>query len=132
MIRDITERKRAEEERERLLASEQAALDELRATQQQVIQQERLRALGQMASGIAHDFNNALAPIVGFSELLLTQPELLADEPEATTLPGVIHTGADDAAGVVRRLREFYRQRDSERGRRAGRPRRPSSSRSSR
>jgi DNA-binding NtrC family response regulator len=55
------------------------ALTELRESQQQVIQQERLSALGQMASGVAHDFNNALAKILGFSELLLTSPEKLND-----------------------------------------------------
>ena len=39
------------------------AYDDLRQTQQTVMQQERLRALGQMASGIAHDINNAISPI---------------------------------------------------------------------
>ncbi len=38
------------------------AYDDLRQTQQTVMQQERLRALGQMASGIAHDINNAISP----------------------------------------------------------------------
>src|SRR6185295_11905500 len=38
----------------------QGAYDELRQTQQAVMQQERLRALGQMASGIAHDINDAI------------------------------------------------------------------------
>ena len=42
----------------------QQAYEELRRTQQVVVQQERLRALGQMASGVAHDVNNALSPIV--------------------------------------------------------------------
>ena len=49
----------------------QHAYDELRQTQHSVVQQERLRALGQMASGIAHDINNALSPVLAFSELLL-------------------------------------------------------------
>jgi hypothetical protein len=39
----------------------QKAYDDLRQSQQSVIQQERLRVLGQMASGIAHDINNALS-----------------------------------------------------------------------
>ena len=42
------------------------AYNELRRTQATVLQQERLKALGQMASGIAHDVNNALSPVVGF------------------------------------------------------------------
>lgn len=41
----------------------QRAYDDLRASQQQVMQQERLRALGQMASGVAHDINNAISPV---------------------------------------------------------------------
>ncbi len=49
----------------------QTAYNELHKTQQAVMQQERLKALGLMASGIAHDVNNALSPIVGFAELLL-------------------------------------------------------------
>ena len=56
----------------RLTEGVQKAYDELRRTQQVVVQQERLRALGQMASGVAHDVNNALSPIVAYSELLLS------------------------------------------------------------
>jgi CheY-like chemotaxis protein len=74
-----------------------------------VIQQERLRALGQMASGIAHDFNNALVPILGFCELLQIRPDILADRPKALGYLETIQTAAKDAASVVSRLREFYR-----------------------
>ena len=55
----------------RLTEGLQKAYEELRRTQHVVVQQERLRALGQMASGVAHDVNNALSPIVAYSELLL-------------------------------------------------------------
>ena len=61
----------------RLTEGLQRAYDELRRTQQAVVQQERLRALGQMSSGIAHDINNALSPVVAYSELLInTLPDL--------------------------------------------------------
>ncbi len=90
----------------------QQALADLKATQQHVIQQERLSALGQMASGIAHDFNNALVPILGFSQLLQLDPELLADTERTTRYLGVIQTAAQDAANVVGRLHQFYRVRD--------------------
>src|ERR1700761_7783048 len=46
-------------------------LDELRSTQERVVQKERLSALGMMAGGIAHDFNNALTMVLGYTELLL-------------------------------------------------------------
>ena len=88
----------------------EAALAELKATQRQMLQQERLRAVGQMASGIAHDFNNTLSPIVGFSELLLRQSD--GPKPQADTYVRLINTAAKDAAAVVRRLRDLYRDRD--------------------
>jgi signal transduction histidine kinase/ActR/RegA family two-component response regulator len=96
----------------RLFTSLREANEQLQATQAQVIQQERLRALGQMASGIAHDFNNALAPIAGFSELLLTLPDGLVDQERLRHYLELMHTSAQDAANVVSRLREFYRSRD--------------------
>jgi signal transduction histidine kinase/ActR/RegA family two-component response regulator len=89
------------------------AHQQLKETQEQVIQQERLRALGEMASGIAHDFNNALAPMVGFSELLLLQPEQWQNQQFLRRYLQLIHTAANDAAGVVRQLREFYRKREA-------------------
>jgi len=90
----------------------QKALTELRNTQEQVIQQERLRALGQMASGIAHDFNNALAPVLGFTDLLLMRPETLDNRENVIRYLQMIRTSAEDASNVVRRLREFYRKRE--------------------
>ena len=109
---EIAERKRAEAallESNRQLAE---ALEKLRETQDNVIQRERLHALGRMASGIAHDFNNALAPILGFSELLLRRPECLADTGRARGYVEMIHTAAEDSAKIVARLREFYRYRE--------------------
>ena len=93
----------------------QKALTELTAAQEHIIQQERLRALGQMASGIAHDFNNTLVPILGFCELLLLSPAILSDRAKATRYLETIQTAAKDAASVVSRLREFYRPNKGER-----------------
>lgn len=87
------------------------ALGELRETQQQVVQQERLRALGQMASGVAHDFNNGLTKILGFSDLLLTSPEKINNPVKVREHVQMISAAAQDAVGVVNRLREFYRPR---------------------
>ncbi len=110
--KEIAERRRAEEETldsNRQLA---AALGQLRATQHQVIQRERMHALGRMANGIAHDFNNALAPILGFSELLLMKPESMADPEKVKSYVEMINMAARDSAKVVSQLREFYRHRD--------------------
>lgn len=89
------------------------ALKTLATTQERVVQQERLRALGEMASGIAHDFNNALAPVVGFSELLLRDRATREDPERLLGYLNLISAGANGAAAVVGRLREFYRAREA-------------------
>jgi len=87
----------------------QQAYDDLRATQEAVMQQERLRALGQMASGIAHDINNALSPVALYTESLLeTEPSL---SPRGRDQLTTIQRAVDDVAQTVARMREFYRQR---------------------
>ena len=85
------------------------ALAELQKAQNQILQQERLKALGQMASGIAHDFNNVLMPIIGLPTLLLSNPALLDNKEEVTRTLKEIQSAAQDAREIVRRLREFYR-----------------------
>ena len=109
---EVAERRKAEEaviESNNQLA---AALARLKTTQEEIIQRERMHALGRMANGIAHDFNNALAPILGFSELLLMKPETLNDEMRTRGYLEMIHNAAKDSAAIVARLREFYRYRD--------------------
>ncbi|MCS6858876.1 MAG: response regulator, partial [Abditibacteriales bacterium] len=87
----------------------QRAYDDLRQTQQAIMQQERLRAVGEMASGIAHDINNALSPIIGYTELLLMENRGLSGD--ARRYLETIRVAAMDIANTVARLREFYRQR---------------------
>jgi signal transduction histidine kinase len=108
-VENLTRRQQAETDLLETNRELEKALKELRATQQQVIQQERLSAIGQMASGIAHDFNNTLTPILGFTELLLENDRLLSNKAEARRCLEMLRTSAKDAASVVSRLREFYR-----------------------
>lgn len=89
IMRDISERKKIEE---------------------QLIQSEKLRAIGQMASGVAHDFNNALAIILGNTELLVRQVATLNPEQIKKQLK-IIEIAALDAAETVRRIQEFTRIR---------------------
>ena len=88
----------------------QTAYEELRSTQQAVIQQERLRVLGQMASGIAHDINNSISPIMLYTESLLEKDSSLSERARASLL--TIQQAVSDVAETVARMREFYRQRD--------------------
>jgi signal transduction histidine kinase len=113
-VENLSRRKQAEEDLVATNRELEKALNELKATQQQVIQQERLSAIGQMASGIAHDFNNNLTPILGFSELLLENDKLLDNKAETRRCLEMLRTSAKDAASVVSRLREFYRPAETD------------------
>ena len=74
----------------------QHAYQDLRQTQQTVMQQERLRALGQIASGIAHDINNALSPAALYTQSMLEHETNLSDR--AREQLGVIQRAIDDVA----------------------------------
>jgi signal transduction histidine kinase len=86
------------------------AYEDLRQSQLTIMQQERLRALGQMASGIAHDINNAISPASLYAESLLEREPNLSDR--TRTYLTTIQRALDDVAQTVRRLREFYRKRE--------------------
>ncbi|MBO9574871.1 MAG: PAS domain S-box protein [Sphingobium sp.] len=88
----------------------QHAYDDLRQSQQTVLQQERLGALGQMASGIAHDINNALSPVSVYTELILEEETGLSEQ--ARNDLEVIHRAVEDVAHTIARMREFYREQE--------------------
>ena len=97
-----------EAERDRIRDALQKAYDQLRHTQDTVVRQERLGALGKMASGIAHDINNAISPVSLYTEALLASEPHLSDR--ARTYLGTIQVAIDNVAQTVARMREFCRQ----------------------
>jgi len=109
-LRQLSEHVALAAHQAQLHASLQQAYDDLRLTQQAVMQQERLRALGQMASGIAHDINNAISPMALYTDLLLEQDSTLT--PKARKHLEMIQRAADDVTKTVGRMREFSRQRE--------------------
>jgi C4-dicarboxylate-specific signal transduction histidine kinase len=88
------------------------AYDDLRQTQQTVMQHERLRALGQMASGIAHDINNAISPVMLYTEILLETESTLS--PRSREYLVTTQRAIEDVAHTVSRMREFYRQQETQ------------------
>jgi signal transduction histidine kinase/ActR/RegA family two-component response regulator/HAMP domain-containing protein len=111
-LRQLSEHVALAANQARLYADLQRAYNELHETQQSVTKQERLRALGQMASGIAHDINNAISPVALYTESLLeTEPGLSV---EGRNCLRVIARAIDDVAATVARMRELYRQREPE------------------
>jgi signal transduction histidine kinase/ActR/RegA family two-component response regulator len=88
----------------------QQAYEDLRESQDTILQQERLRALGQMASGIAHDINNAISPVTLYTDALLEQEAQMSAQ--GRDYLHVIRRAIDDVGQTVARMREFYRQRE--------------------
>jgi signal transduction histidine kinase/ActR/RegA family two-component response regulator len=109
-LRQLTEHVALASHQTQLHNALQRAYDDLRLSQQTVLQQERLTALGQMASGIAHDINNALSPVSLYTESLLEREPNLSER--ARDQLRTIQRGIDDVVQTVARMREFYRPRE--------------------
>ena len=90
---DITARKRAEEEREKLQA--------------QLLQSQKMEAIGRLAGGVAHDFNNLLGVIIGQTDLLLAQAR--GSEPLRAGLK-MVQQAAQRSADLTRQLLAFARK----------------------
>ncbi len=96
VTRDITERRRAEEERKKLEA--------------QLIQSNKMESIGTLAGGIAHDFNNILSAIIGFAELARHD----AGDPERVKrdLDEVLKA-SERAKGLVSQILAFSRKSEA-------------------
>jgi two-component system NtrC family sensor kinase len=85
---------------------------EKRRLQEQLLQSEKMSAIGQLIAGVAHDLNNPLASVVGFSDLLAEA----ADVPPRLAEPlAVIRQEAERASAIVRNLLSFARRQEGER-----------------
>jgi PAS domain S-box-containing protein len=111
-LRQVSEHVALASHQAQLYGALRQAYDDLRQTQQVMMQEERLRALGQMASGIAHDINNALSPVSLYVESMLETESSLSDR--ARGYLEAISRAVADVAQTVARMREFYRPREIE------------------
>ncbi len=97
IMRDITARKRSEEEKEKLQA--------------QLLQVQKLEALGTLAGGIAHDFNNILTAILGYAGMV--KDGMTDDDRARADIDQVIKAG-ERAKNLVRQILTFSRQTEQE------------------
>lgn len=100
------------QERERDLTE---ALADVHATQAELVQSEKLGAIGRMSAGFAHELNNPLTSVLGYAELLderLSDSERL-DAPEARELVDPILREASRARALVRSFLQVARRPES-------------------
>ena len=86
--------------------------NQLKDTQKALMEQERLNAMGQMASGIAHDINNTLVPITLYTDVLLESEVDVSDW--AKQCLQTVKEAAKDIENTTMRLRKFYRRQEEE------------------
>jgi signal transduction histidine kinase/ActR/RegA family two-component response regulator len=111
-LRQLSEHVALASHQAQLYGALQQAYNDLRQSQHATMQQERLRALGQMASGIAHDINNAMSPVSLYTESLLEREPHLSERGRSYLL--TIQRAIEDVARTVSRMREFYREREAQ------------------
>jgi two-component system, NtrC family, sensor kinase len=92
---------------------------ERRRLQDQLIQSEKMSAIGQLIAGIAHDLNNPLASVVGFADFLGEVPNVPPSLREPLT---VIREEAERASNIVKNLLSFARKQEHQRRPTALRP----------
>jgi two-component system, cell cycle sensor histidine kinase and response regulator CckA len=80
---------------------------ESRRQEAELLQAQKMEAIGRLAGGVAHDFNNVLAAIFGYSDLLLEQ--FTVDDPRRADVQE-IRRSAERAAGLTRQLLAFSRK----------------------
>ena len=85
---------------------------DLAATRQQLVQREKLAAVGQLVSGVAHELNNPLQGVLGYAELMLASKPAALETEELRA----IRDNANRAAGIVRNLLTFAGRTTSARG----------------
>jgi two-component system NtrC family sensor kinase len=90
-----------------LTSSFNSMLDNLQATQDQLIQSEKLASLGQLAAGVAHELNNPLGTILLYSDILLK--DMGPDSPYRADLEVIVNE-TKRCKGIVAALLEFARQ----------------------
>jgi PAS domain S-box-containing protein len=95
-----------------LLEETRRAYENLRRTQEQLLQSEKMAAVGQLISGVTHELNNPLTAILGYSQLLDSQEHV---SPRGSEYVAKLYKQAQRTHRIVQNLLSFARQKKPER-----------------
>jgi len=104
---DIDDQKRAAETLGNALADLRWEMKRRRDAEDQLLQAQKMEAIGRLAGGVAHDFNNLLTVILGYNEML---PELLREHPEGLEFAREVRRAAQRASDLTNQLLAFSRR----------------------
>lgn len=91
----------------RLLEMARQEVEENKRLQEQLVQSQKMEAIGRLSAGVAHDFNNLLSVILGYSSLLMAK---YGSDEQLSRYLGDIRDAGNRAAALTRQLLAFSRQ----------------------
>ncbi len=117
-IRSARRLRQMSEELSQANARSKAALVQLKSTQAQLLQAEKLSAIGQLVAGVAHELNNPLTSVIGYAQLLDEELRARGEPREPAALAQDLRRIAEEserAARIVRNLLAFARRQGAAR-----------------
>ncbi|HTM24685.1 MAG TPA: ATP-binding protein [Vicinamibacterales bacterium] len=124
VTREIRNARRMRQMSEEIAAANErlvATVDRLKTTQAQLLQAEKLSAIGQLVAGVAHELNNPLTSVIGYAQLLQEEVRETSDGDALPIGPQLRHDlrriaeESERAAKIVRNLLAFARRQSAER-----------------
>jgi signal transduction histidine kinase len=90
----------------RLIGSTESSLESLKLVQKQILESQRMAALGRLAAGATHEISNPLTAILGYAELLRDNPTLTKEDHQSVKeIQGQVHL----AQAAITGMRRFVR-----------------------
>jgi signal transduction histidine kinase len=90
----------------RLIGSKESSLEALKLVQNQIVESQRMAALGRLASGATHEISNPLTAILGYAQLLRDNPTLTQEDRHSVK---DIHEQVHRAQAAINGIRKFVR-----------------------
>jgi PAS domain S-box-containing protein len=110
-LTDVNDQRRHAESLTDALGRAEAEMERRKTLEKQLVQAQKMEAIGQLAGGVAHDFNNLLTVILGYTELVAGE---LSDKPAGAEFAEEVRSAAQRATALTSQLLAFGRQQTTE------------------